>query len=93
MKASDLRIGNETNFGKVYCIEDDIFYVRDSEGDSYKSEWADIEPIPLTEEWLLKLGFKDVDCDDIFLGDYGYSLKEKGLGLQYSHDEGILRID
>jgi hypothetical protein len=59
MKASELRIGNITSMGVVCSIEDNVFRVLDSEGDTFKNTWADIQPIPLTEEWLLKLGFTD----------------------------------
>jgi len=51
LTAQDLRIGNYVQFpaGTIYKV--DILY------DSYKSleYW---KPIPLTEEWLLKLGFE-----------------------------------
>lgn len=57
MKSSKLRIGNITSMGIVYLIEDDIFRVKNNEGDTFKNTWADIQPIPLTEEWLLKFGF------------------------------------
>jgi len=64
MKAEELRIGNlvrepfyesyETEeFVTVDCIEVD-------------NNWKDYEPIPLTEEWLLKMGFEkdNIDSDD-----------------------------
>jgi hypothetical protein len=57
MKASELRLGNLTSAGVVNEILQDCFYVHDGES-SLKSEWFDIQPIPITEEWLLKFGFK-----------------------------------
>lgn len=57
MKSSELRIGNLTNAGVVNEILTDCFYVNDGEG-SLKSTWFEIEPIPLTKEWLLKFGFE-----------------------------------
>jgi hypothetical protein len=57
MEAKDLRIGNITSAGVVNEILQDRFYVHDGES-SLKSTWFDIKPIPLTEEWLLNLGFK-----------------------------------
>lgn len=68
MEVAELRIGNLTNFGAVYQIEADCFYVADLDGTSYKSKWADIQPIPLTEEWLIKFGFK--------YKSYGYAEEE-----------------
>lgn len=62
MKASELRIGNLTNLGVVYKIEEDRFYVYDKDGTNFGSYWAKIEPIPLTEEWLLRFGFKYKKC-------------------------------
>jgi hypothetical protein len=58
LRASELRVGNITTLGVVSLIDQDVFRVVDSEGDSFKNTWAEIKPIPLTEEWLLKLGFK-----------------------------------
>jgi hypothetical protein len=60
LRASELRVGNITTLGVVSLIDQDVFRVVDSEGDSFKNTWADIQPIPLTEEWLLKFGFDKV---------------------------------
>jgi hypothetical protein len=57
LRASELRVGNITTLGVVSLIDQDVFRVVDSEGDSFKNTWAEIKPIPLTEEWLLKFGF------------------------------------
>lgn len=63
MKANELRIGNYVKFGnnicKVYEINNINYYARNEKTDeSLKSSWAEIEPIPLTEEWLLKFGYE-----------------------------------
>jgi hypothetical protein len=68
MIIGELRIGNITNFGEVYQIEKDCFYVADLDGTSYKSTWADIQPVRLTEEWLVRFGFK--------FKSYGYGEEE-----------------
>jgi hypothetical protein len=52
MKASELRIGNLVMDGK------DIEQVNARMIDMLVKIEADFDPIPLTEEWLLKLGFK-----------------------------------
>jgi hypothetical protein len=66
MTASELRIGNITSMGVVCSIEDNFFRVLDSEGDTFKNTWADIQPIPLTEEWLFKFGFITWDSKQIY---------------------------
>lgn len=63
MKNTDLRIGNLVSLSgsltlKVYEIHEDCFYAKDSKGSSFKNTWADLKPIPLTEEMLLKCGFE-----------------------------------
>jgi hypothetical protein len=70
MKASDLRIGNFVNnkgrLDIVTCLEhvtfEDITNVR---GQYY--EVFIPEPIPLTEEWLLKFGFGKNDNNQFIL--------------------------
>ena len=58
IQAKELRLGNLTNLGEVKVIEyPNLFYVVDEDNVSFKSTWAKIEPIPLTEEWLVKFGF------------------------------------
>lgn len=56
IQSNELRIGNYTNFGIVYLIENECFYTKKDEV-SYKNKWADIQPIPLTPEILEKCGF------------------------------------
>jgi hypothetical protein len=63
MKASELRIGNLVEYKNQYINVSGIgpFGIQ-SEGKEYliiaKFSTPDIQPIPLTEEWLLKFGFK-----------------------------------
>lgn len=64
LKATEIRIGNITNFGRVYEITESCFYVKNSKGESFKSAWADIQPVNLTEEWLLKFGFLAMQFDN-----------------------------
>jgi hypothetical protein len=64
MKANELRIGNllrdkvsKTELKVIELTEKDIvIYVIDRSRFPLQSGWA-LEPIPLTEEWLVKLGF------------------------------------
>jgi hypothetical protein len=60
MNVQELRIGNLIHYSGSYLTEDNnefneslaayLLLVRD--------EWDFVKPIPLTEEWLLKFGFK-----------------------------------
>ena len=54
MKANELRIGNYIKQGKIWYLE-----VSEDGSYMYKagSYGSNAEPIPLTEEWLLKFGF------------------------------------
>lgn len=66
MKATELRIGNLVNgvlTQKPYII--DAWALREMESGNYQNsqdtETKVFEPIPLTEEWLLKFGFSKQD--------------------------------
>jgi hypothetical protein len=62
MKANELRIGNKIIFSEdgtiftVGSIEEKGFMVQNEEETAW-IESEEFEPIPLTEEWLLKFGF------------------------------------
>jgi len=57
MKATELRIGNYINYSKenVIVTIGDLAVLQQRENDKLATPY---EPIPLTEEWLLKFGFK-----------------------------------
>lgn len=63
MKAGELRIGNKTSNGIVVSIFEDHFYTKIGDT-TYNSKYHEVKPIPLTEEWLLKFGFKKYVSDD-----------------------------
>lgn len=60
MRVEEIRIGNETLNGKVVAISSgDVILVHDGFQSWSSKDLVDgVEPIPLTEEWLLKFGFK-----------------------------------
>jgi len=61
IKANELRIGNELFSGTVTSINKNSFRVFDGcshwDSEAMHKDWNKIQPIPLTEEWLLKFGF------------------------------------
>jgi len=78
MKSNELRIGNYVSLSgekvlKVIEITTVYFYAKDEEGDNFKNTWAEIEPIPLTEELLLRFGFEKIVYDS----------EETGYGTDY----------
>jgi len=91
MEASELRIGNLVDFEKQSFIITrikDIDFCQVSLGKTSKREdlavhITAISPIPLTEEWLVNLGFDkwnniqigaDVSCDHLNLTKFGDTL-------------------
>ena len=85
MKANELRIGN-----LVYTKGEDIVIVNEINNDGINGEfdlcWASyffenesIQPIPLTEEWLVKFGFNVYNKP----GGYTVYIKYKPKTRQY----------
>jgi hypothetical protein len=84
MKASDLRVGNwVSKHGEYYQITSATIV-------SLERGESDAEPIPLTEEWLLKFGFEFINYDtdiDEENGDFIYKEYRKKLyGVGYTYD-------
>ena len=96
MKAQELRIGNlvkiEGENHKLYDIfgTGQIGTVR--LGINYMSNIGEIEPIPLTEEWLVKFGFKPLSNDwqkdgiIIHTRKRGYVLRKSVPIVKYVHN-------
>lgn len=69
MKVNELRIGNYYNHnGEIKKVTPNIIL------ELFESERAWIEPIPITEEWLLKLGFEKI----------GVNFQFKGISIWFS---------
>ena len=99
MKATDLRIGNyyqyAGNGGIVYTQVQAIKYnqfglLSDFDGTNFEI----CKPIPLTEEWLLKFGFKAHTYEDevfgYFLNDFGYINEYQFRIRNFIDFEGII---
>jgi hypothetical protein len=89
MKVSELRIGNyveaEGKIGTVTTLAEDTISIS---VDGYASVPHDVDPIPLTEEWLLKLGF-GMESPGFYsygeeaMADYCYNMDEKTFHEYY----------
>lgn len=102
MKASELRLGNLLNYvdqtvyvlGVRQCTEFmlprhnlELGYFKDSIGFERSEFDENIQPIPLTEEWLLKFGFGRASETDWIWAYKGYH------HFRIDFDEGIGGID
>jgi len=92
MKANELRIGNWVR--SKYPINKETFQVYQmafkqmpttKDHDLDLSSW---EPIPLTEEWLVKLGFKEIKENDS-TKSFLYQSSDRCDYIAYSHEYGI----
>lgn len=76
MKVNELKVGNYFDlYGSVAKLHPSDFnkWCKDF-------QFRDFRPIPITEEWLLKLGFeyyKPLDHYKIVINDVWYSIKSK----------------
>lgn len=99
----EVRIGNLVSYeGKEYKIEGiskDYPFLDTIEFGAGVVEWKDLEPIPLTEAWLLTFGFTKVesvsfywDAKAVFVkNDYAifYHVNE---GIRFGFENGITRF-
>ena len=92
---AELRIGNLTSAGIVVEIQKDCFYVHDGES-SLKNTWFDIKPIPLTEEWLVKFGFKKTneseDVEWYTLNNFDIAIHEEDNQVYFVFQHMVLRF-
>lgn len=91
MKANELRIGNLVNYGvnivpiksihteSVLKNEVRVYVELNEKLQNYCLDITEIEPIPLTEERLLKFGFElDIEDDGYQKGKYKVSVSDEG---------------
>jgi hypothetical protein len=93
MLTKELRLGNLLNGGKVVRIVADNFTIFDGfeEWDSLvmPDVWVSQQPIPLTEELLLKFGFKiNMDNFDWNAGIGTNCIDDFELSLRYTDNVG-----
>lgn len=90
MKSNELCIGNWINIYDDYNAKvtgmtntNKVWFVKNTHDDGCAVNIHQIKPIPLTEEWLLKVGFESKGYDE----EYNYYTKDnftmlKDYGLQ-----------
>lgn len=93
MKANELRIGNLVILKKdFYTYRKGNIFKLSNVGIDYLDRWqdmgasdnlriTDVEPIPLTEEWLVKLGFYKINESEYRHTEYFYNFKKGWFGI------------
>jgi hypothetical protein len=85
MKANELRIGNLLNHNNGSMVGSFIvglIHLEDIIKENFHAR--EYEPIPLTEEWLLKMGF-DISNSS------GYNIKNNGIEIDiWFNDDGLI---
>ena len=84
IKKTEFRIGN------LFQDEEGVFPITKAFFQLLDFNIKDTNPIPLTEEWLLKFGFEKIiyDCEEVGYG-VEYDLKTKHFYLSYCDDFSI----
>ena len=92
MEANELRIGNWVDLDKEEIAIDLEYFYWEIEGNGVLEC---TEPIPLTEDWLLKFGFEKkyneyylgdiIICEEINDFKFGYDFYEDILELKHVH--------
>jgi len=91
MKATELRIGNYIKL--MYNYEDyEIIQVTPDELVMIDKKQADYEPLPLTEEWLYKFGFTNIDKGDNDYITYADSNHDYYLQIDVRRKDGKYSI-
>ena len=96
MKATELRIGNyvmnlEGEIDRITGISDPVIATEKIPGDI--DVW--VEPIPLTEEWLLKFGFRKRNIFYILNDIWDYEIKDDyriEVHFKENRDEFYLKL-
>lgn len=98
MKAKELRIGNIALIENKEVEVDGKLIFQLEKANFVGCDTSDFKPMPLTEEWLLKFGFKSYDTPfgklfEFQSGRYTWIIDNKGnLHLDYSEYENIANV-
>lgn len=98
MKASELRVGSLVDYEgavhTVYEIQTNLCrsYRNKNNAEMYLHGYSEIKPIPLTEEWLTKLGFDGCNWIDAGALGFQYLPYEKCVTLIYSESVSVPNI-
>lgn len=82
IQANELRIGNICSiYGKTTVITLQDLRFIDSDNKNPKNKGINIQPIPITEEWLLSLGLrkKTIQIVELLFVKMGFILEKWGL--------------
>lgn len=89
MEAKELRVGNTVLISKSECkvdgIYEDFIYVNHYSGNVMKFISDIVEPIPLTEEWLLLFGFNKVRDYPVF--------RLSSIQVEYNGSDNLWRVN
>ena len=88
MKANELRIWNWYQWyaeGKYY-----EYQVKDI--DFCNGNMINFEPIPLTEEWLVRFGFRKSDLSDRFIIHGWFYFEKSENGYSFRTIDGFVRV-
>ncbi|HET6224642.1 MAG TPA: hypothetical protein VFF27_00090 [Bacteroidia bacterium] len=91
MKASELRIGNKILFNGIVDVVAEVSnagHILAEINGFGNLDKGYIDPIPLTEEWLIKIGFEGYDNPNMTKSKVFYI---NGVRLLVSHNEITLR--
>lgn len=102
MQANEVRIGNYVSLSgekklKVNEIYRSGFYAADEKSVSFKNTWSEIEPIPLTEEWLVNFKLRQsMELTNYWTEDEEMNVFIDSEGIHYSimlnNDGDFLKI-
>jgi len=97
MKASELRTENWVKYNDYYCLVGSIIQPSPLENQKYSDKWLldlnidgvitvpleDVEPIPLTEEWLVVLGCNNKTEHFGAVGEFNWYELPNGMPINW----------
>lgn len=93
MKNTELRIGNLLYNGTVVGLTDHDITVYDGYT-NWKSDKMEFEPIPLDEEWLIKMGLENRYGNTYFAGKlkFTYELNELSQFVRFHYSGKVVYL-